>query len=292
MNESKRTVSMSLPRVSVITPSYNQGRFIEETIRSVTEQRYPNLEFSVFEGGSTDRTVDILKRHSAELSFWRSEKDGGQAAAINEGFQRATGEILCWLNSDDLHVGTTLETVAGLLGPCLDEPVVLYGGCETFNDRTHWREVRPAISFSRELLEMVDFPDQPSVFWTRRAWEVVGPLDATLCYGFDWEWFLRASKVCRFVAVDTLLSRYRLHEAHKTGTGGEKRWTELLEIVRRHSPPAVVNHYEFLVRNNFARWWLNKRDANISKITSMVSECCRLCRGSAQPAILELASCH
>ena len=125
--------------------------------------------------------------------------------------------------------------------------------------RTHWREVRPAISFSRELLEMVDFLDQPSVFWTRRAWEVVGPLDATLCYGFDWEWFLRASKVCRFVAVDRLLSRYRLHEAHKTGTGGEKRWIELLEIVRRHSPPAVVNHYEFLVRNDLARWWLNKR---------------------------------
>ena len=128
-----------------------------------------------------------------------------------------------------------------------------------FNDRTHWMEVRPAISFRRELLEMVDFLDQPSVFWTRRAWEVVGPLDATLCYGFDWEWFLRGSKVCRFVAADALLSRYRLHEAHKTGTGGEKRWIELLEIVRRHSPPAVVNHYEFLVRNGFARWWLNKR---------------------------------
>jgi glycosyltransferase involved in cell wall biosynthesis len=246
-------------RISVVTPSYNQGEFIEETIRSVVEQGYPNMEYSVLDGGSTDRTIEILQKYDAQLSFWRSEKDRGQAAAINEGFRRATGDILCWLNSDDLHLGTTLETVAGLLGPCLDEPVVLYGGCETFNDQTHWREVRPAISFSRELLELVDFLDQPSVFWTRRAWEVVGPLDATLCYGFDWEWFLRASKVCRFVAVDTLLSRYRLHEAHKTGTGGEKRWIELLEIVRRHSPPAVVNHYEFLVRNDFARWWLNKR---------------------------------
>jgi glycosyltransferase involved in cell wall biosynthesis len=246
-------------RISVVTPSYNQGQFIEETIRSVVEQRYPNMEYSVLDGGSTDRTIEILQKYDAQLSFWRSEKDRGQAAAINEGFRRATGDILCWLNSDDLHVGTTLETVAGLLGPCPDEPVVLYGGCETFNDQTHWREVRPAISFSRELLEMVDFLDQPSVFWTRRAWEVVGPLDATLCYGFDWEWFLRASKVCRFVAVDRLLSRYRLHAAHKTGTGGEKRWIELLEIVRRHSPPAVVNHYEFLVRNDLARWWLNKR---------------------------------
>jgi glycosyltransferase involved in cell wall biosynthesis len=246
-------------RISVVTPSYNQGQFIEETIRSVVDQRYPNLEYSVLDGGSTDRTMEILQKYDAQLSYWRSEKDGGQAAAINEGFRRSTGDVLCWLNSDDLHVGTTLETVAGLLGPCLDEPVVLYGGCETFNVQTHWREVRPAISFSRELLEIVDFLDQPSVFWTRRAWQVVGPLDATLGYGFDWEWFLRGSKVCRFVAADALLSRYRVHEAHKTGTGGEKRWIELLEIVRRHSPPAVVNHYEFLVRNDFARWWLNKR---------------------------------
>jgi glycosyltransferase involved in cell wall biosynthesis len=246
-------------RISVVTPSYNQGEFIEETIRSVVEQRYPNMEYCVLDGGSTDRTIEILQKYDAQLSFWRSEKDRGQAAAINEGFRRATGDILCWLNSDDLHVGTTLETVAGLLGPCLDEPVVLYGGCETFNVRRHWREVRPAIPFRRELLETVDFLDQPSVFWTRRAWEVVGPLDATLCYGFDWEWFLRASKVCRFVAADTLLSRYRLHQAHKTRIGGEKRWIEMLEIVRRHSPPAVVNHYEFLVKNDFARWWLNKR---------------------------------
>jgi len=156
-------------------------------MRSVVEQGYRNVEYSVLDGGSTDGTIDILRKYDAQLSFWRSEKDGGQAAAINEGFRRATGDILCWLNSDDLHVATTLTAVAGLLGSRLDAPIVLYGGCEMFNDRTHWREVRPAISFSRELLELVDFLDQPSVFWTRRAWEVVGPLDATLCYSFDWE---------------------------------------------------------------------------------------------------------
>ncbi len=243
----------------MITPSYNYGQFIEETMRSVLEQGYPNLEFSVFDGGSTDRTVEILKKYSTRLSFWRSGKDKGQAAAINEGFRRATGDILCWLNSDDLHFGNTLSTVADLLGPYLGQPVVLYGGCEVFDDRTHKREVRPAALFSQELLETVDFLDQPSVFWTRKAWEIVGPLDESFRYGFDWEWFLRAGKNCRFTATDALLSRYRIHGQHKSGTGGKNRWLELLAVVRRHSSPVVVDHYEFLARRSTARWWLNKR---------------------------------
>jgi len=250
---------MNCPKVSVITPSYNQGDFIEATIRSVLDQGYPNLEFSVFDGGSTDRTIEVLKKYSPQLSFWRSAPDGGQAAAINEGFRRATGDILCWLNSDDLHFEHTLSTVAGLLGACLERPVVVYGGCEVFDDHTHAKEVRTAVPFSQNLLETVDFLDQPSVFWTRKAWEIAGPLDESLNYGLDWEWFLRAGKLCRFTATDALLSRYRIHKAHKSGTGGKRRWMELLTIVRRHSSPVVVQHYEFLLARNCARWWLNKR---------------------------------
>jgi hypothetical protein len=128
-----------------------------------------------------------------------------------------------------------------------------------FDDRTGKKEVRPAIPFSKTLLEMTDFLDQPSVFWTRRAWETVESLDESLHFGFDWEWFLRAGKVCRFTTTDVLLSRYRIHRAHKSGTGGKRRWLELLTIVRRHSSPVVVQHYEFLVARNSARWWLNKR---------------------------------
>jgi glycosyltransferase involved in cell wall biosynthesis len=247
------------PRISVITPSYNQGRFIEETIRSVLQQDYPNLEFSIFDGGSTDQTVEILKKYSPQLSSWRSERDRGQAAAINEGFRFATGDILCWLNSDDLHCANTLSTVAGLLRDYLHQPVVVYGGCEMFNDGTPQTELRPAKPFSQKLLKTVDFIDQPSAFWTRKAWEMVGPLDESLHFGFDWEWFLRAGEACRFMTTEALLSRYRIHRAHKSGTGGKRRWIELLAIVRRHSSPEVVRHYEYLVSRNCARWWLNKR---------------------------------
>jgi len=150
---------MNHPKISVITPSYNQGPFIEETIRSVLEQGYPNLEFSIFDGGSTDRTVEILEKYRAQLTFWRSERDNGQAAAINEGFQLATGDILCWLNSDDLHCANTLLTVSGLLVACLDQPVVVYGGCEMFDNRTHKKTVRPPVAFNRDLLETADFLD-------------------------------------------------------------------------------------------------------------------------------------
>jgi glycosyltransferase involved in cell wall biosynthesis len=250
---------MKFPRISVVTPSYNQGQFIEQTIRSVLEPGYPNLDYSVFDGGSSDQTIEVLKKYSSRMSFWRSEKDEGQAAAINEGFRRASGDIFCWLNSDDLHLANTLATVAELLRDCLDQPVIVYGGCEMFDDRTHEREVRPAMPFNQKFLETADFFDQPSVFWTRKAWETVGPLDETLHYGFDWEWFIRAGKVCRFVATNALLSRYRIHETHKSGTGGKERWMELLNIVRRHSSPAIVRHYEFLLHTDAARWWLNKR---------------------------------
>jgi glycosyltransferase involved in cell wall biosynthesis len=246
-------------RFSVVTPSYNQGEFIEQTILSVLEQKYPGLEYLILDGGSEDETVKILQKYSTDLTFWRSGKDRGQAAAINEGFQRSSGNILCWLNSDDLYLRHTLRTVANIFTGRLDEPLIVYGGCELFNDRTQAKELRPAVSFDGASLAVSDFLDQPSVFWTRKAWDMVGPLDESLYYGFDWEWFLRASKVCRFLSIDQTLSRYRIHAGHKSFTGGRTRWLELLKIVRTHSPPDVVQNYEYLVESGLARWWLNKR---------------------------------
>jgi hypothetical protein len=139
------------------------------------------------------------------------------------------------------------------------EPAVCYGACELFWDWTTRREVRPAVPFERTRLEIVDFLDQPSVFWTRAAWEGVGSLDETLRCAFDWDWFLRAAKICRFIAIDQLFSRYRIHKKHKSGAGGKARWKELVEVVRRHSSPEVQRHYEFLTEHPAARWWLNKR---------------------------------
>jgi glycosyltransferase involved in cell wall biosynthesis len=249
----------SPPRISVVTPSFNQAQYLEAALESVLGQGYPNLEYFVLDGGSRDGSSEIIATKQRRITYWRSHADGGQAAAINEGFRRATGNIFGWLNSDDLYVSGTLQEIAKMLRDQIDEPIVCYGACELFWEGTTRRELRDAIPFDRAKLEIVDFLDQPSVFWTRAAWETVGALDETLRYAFDWDWFLRARKTCRFISVDRLLSRYRFHEQHKSGRGGSERWKELVEVVRRHSPPEVLRHYEFLAEHSAARQWLNKR---------------------------------
>ncbi len=247
------------PRISVVVPSYNQGRFVAATLESLFSQGYPGLEVIFLDAGSTDETAEAIAPYCDRFTFWRSGPDRGQAAAINEGLARATGDILCWLNSDDLHFPDSLQTVAERLGPHCGTPAVLYGSCEVFRDGTAWREVRPAVPFSRARLQITDFIDQPSSFWTREAWEAAGPLDEGLWYAFDWDWFLRAASVCRFLPCDQLLSRYRVHPSHKSKTGGDRRWQELLEVVRRHAPDDVQKHYEHLSRHRLTRAVLNGR---------------------------------
>jgi glycosyltransferase involved in cell wall biosynthesis len=247
------------PLISIVTPSFNQGRYLGETLDSILGQAYPSLEYIVMDGGSADESVDVIRAREERLAFWRSQPDHGQAAAINEGFARARGVILGWLNSDDLHMNGTLRTVANLLAGCVQEAVVVYGSCELFRDDGSLIERRSAVPFDSNRLQITDFLDQPSVFFTRAAWERVGPLDESLHYAFDWEWFLRAAKVCRFIQCDQVLSRYRIHSQHKTGTGGLRRWEEMSEVVRRHSPEEVVCHYQYLLACPDARWWLNKR---------------------------------
>jgi len=231
------TSEIAYPKISIVTPSFNQGRFIEETILSVIGQGYPNLEYIIIDGGSTDETVDIIKKYEKHLTYWVSEKDNGQSHAINKGFSMASGEIFGWLNSDDMYLPSTFSFIAGLID--VRKTGIYFGNC------IHFKETEEAfISYGSNVIKahaqdkLVNsvFVIQPSSFWTKSTFQTVGPLREDLYYGFDWEWFIRAERCgINFHCVSKCLSMYRFHETHKTGTGGTRRQEELSSIYDMYS---------------------------------------------------------
>jgi len=228
----------TLPRISVITPSYNQGRFLEETILSVIGQNYPNLEYIIMDGGSTDDSVAVIKKYEKHLAYWESEKDKGQSHAVNKGMERASGDILCWINSDDLFLPGSFSFLSSLPYNVQD-PVLIYGNCIMFKEMNEglWTFSTNVMGASRSsMLEVNDFINQSSSFWTRTAWEKAGPLREDIHYAFDWEWFLRAQKAgVVLIPVNKGLSMYRVHADHKSAQGGNARRDEILSIYQEYS---------------------------------------------------------
>jgi glycosyltransferase involved in cell wall biosynthesis len=206
---------MNLPRISVVTPSYNQGQYLEETLQSVLSQDYPNLEYIVIDGGSRDNTLDIIKRYEPQLSYWVSEKDRGQSEAINKGLRRATGEIVTWLCSDDLYLPNALRQAAEHFA---DEPAtaLVHGRTVLFGEGFK-EQVKGADEHELEFRYLAGMPfAQPSSFFRRTVLEEQGYLDESLHYGMDYDLLARIALNYPIKRVEETFSRYRLHEESKS----------------------------------------------------------------------------
>ncbi len=256
-------MTAELPRITVVTPSLNQAPFLEQTILSVLGQCYPDLEYIVMDGGSTDGSREIIERHAPQLAHWQSQRDSGQAAAINSGFARATGDILCWLNSDDYLLPGALHRIARAFGKRTAEPALIYGSCLFFREgAAPTARILTAKAFDSARLRMTAYIVQPSAFWTGALWQKTGPLDESLRFTFDWEWFIRASAHAAFAPLPDMLSAYRRHPRHKSGSGGEARREEILAVVRRHAPASVRACFEFALAHwaEVALWSARRRE--------------------------------
>ncbi len=220
-----------VPLVSVVTPSLNQGAFIEDAIQSVLDQDYPRIEHIVVDGGSNDGTIDVLQRY-AHLR-WLSEPDGGQADAVNKGFAMAQGAIFGWLNSDDMYlpgavsaaVGVLLETGCGLV----------HGGWRQIDERgARIRDVEAVPFDLRRQLDYANLVAQPGALFTREAFEAVGGLDTTYRYAMDYELFLRIGSRFDVRHVDRVQAAYRYHPESKTVAEAEGFVDETFRAARTH----------------------------------------------------------
>lgn len=243
------------PRASIVTPSYNQGSFIEETIRSVLLQGYPDLEYIVMDGGSSDESVKIIKKYEPWLTFWTSEPDRGQSHAINKGLRKAKGQIVAYLNSDDIYLcGALQQAVVHMMGN--ETADIVYGDCRVINHESHTVSVWRSQPFDLFVALCQDFIYQPTVFMKRRVLEMVGYFDEELHYTMDFDYWLRAAIGVDFAYIPVELAAFRMTEASKTGIGpipfARERRKVLDRFLRSHVDSSVAkwrnkvfawNHY-------------------------------------------------
>lgn len=248
---------MSRPLVTIVTPSFNQGRFIRATIESVLSQDYPNIEYIVMDGGSSDETETVVREYASRLT-WISEKDRGQSHAINKGFRMAKGEIVSWLNSDDLILpGSVRHAVAALeRNP---RAGAVYGeGYQIDIDGKIKSRFPPTEPFNLwKLIYLSDYILQQTLYFRRSALEDVGLLDEDLHFGMDWEILMRLGKRYPLEYIPEYMGCLREYDDAKSFSGGGRRFRELAQIMRRHGDSRYPPGYVLYGLDTYSKIWCN-----------------------------------
>ena len=220
---------METPLVTVITPSYNQAAFLEKTILSVLDQDYPNLEYMVVDGGSTDGSVEIIRRYAGQLTWWVSEKDSGQAEAINKGFMRAKGELVAWLNSDDMFQPGMIATAVKAFQAHPDTGLV-YGDVLSVDGAGKPINLMTFSPYTLRDLMAFKFISQPGVMMRRSVLEQAGFLNESYHYLLDHELWLRMSRLAGMIYVPRQLAVARFHDAAKNLSQAPRFGDEALRL--------------------------------------------------------------
>jgi glycosyltransferase involved in cell wall biosynthesis len=226
------------PLVSIITPSFNQGEYLESTIRSVLDQDYNNIEYIVIDGGSRDKSVSIIRKYEERITYWVSEQDNGQAEAINKGLAISTGDIIGWLNSDDLILPSAVTKVVEAFNQNPDVDVV-YGRLQRIDqsNRVVPTPILPKDLIDFDLGHIIDecLVNQPGSFWKRQIMDKIGYLDHDLKYAIDYDYWIRIALAGgRFLHLPLILAQFRLNPDSKTAAHTGDMSKEQLTVLEKY----------------------------------------------------------
>ena len=260
-----------LPLVSIVTPSFNQARYLDATIQSVLSQDYPHIEYMIVDGGSNDGTVDVIKKYQSKLAWWVSEKDKGQTDAINKGFARASGEILAWLNSDDTYEPGAVSAAVRYLQ---EHPQVgmVYADCNFINETGRVIGKFGSAQTSYRLLRQgYSHIPQQTMFFRADLWKQVGPLDPSFYFAMDYDLWTRIAARSEIRYVPQTLANFRLHTSGKTILADDRCWPEMIRVHYRDGGSFFsVIVAKYYIRKLVAPIWIWRRRRRL-KTESQVS---------------------
>ena len=238
-------------KISIITPSFNQAEFLRETIKSVVAQNYKNIEYLIFDGGSTDGSVEIIKKYAQKypkIIKWQSKKDKGQVDALNKGLKKATGDIIAYLNSDDYYLPGAFTKVVKFFQ---DNPNSqwLVGNCQVSNPKLKWtfaiKHLVP-VDRSRAWLYLFNWINQPAVFLKKELVDRVGEFDSKYHYAFDYDYWLRCSKTSLPGRLHQNLAVFRVHSTSKGSSNYQKQFREQHQIISSYITSRLIILFHFL----------------------------------------------